>query len=55
VIVSTLVVLNTVYKYPLNSAAGFLLIAAGIPAYRLWQRRLDRMLPSTSPSTRRGV
>jgi len=55
VMVSALVVLNTVYKYPLNSAAGFLLIAAGIPAYRLWQRRVDRMLTSTSPSTRRGV
>jgi hypothetical protein len=36
--VAALVVVNTVYKYPLNSAAGFALIAAGIPAYRLWRR-----------------
>jgi APA family basic amino acid/polyamine antiporter len=39
VIVSGLVVANTVYKYPLNSTAGFLLIAAGIPAYLLWRRQ----------------
>jgi basic amino acid/polyamine antiporter, APA family len=38
VIVSALVVVNTVYRYPLNSAAGFVMIAAGIPAFFLWRR-----------------
>jgi basic amino acid/polyamine antiporter, APA family len=38
VIVAALVVVNTVYRYPLNSAAGFILIAAGIPAFLIWRR-----------------
>jgi APA family basic amino acid/polyamine antiporter len=39
-----LVVLSTVYKYPLNSAIGFLLVLAGIPACYYWlrQQRKDR-------------
>jgi APA family basic amino acid/polyamine antiporter len=39
-----LVVLSTVYKYPFNSAIGFLLVLAGIPACYYWlsQQRKDR-------------
>ena len=39
-----LVVLSTVYKYPANSAIGFLLVLAGIPACYYWlrQQRKDR-------------
>jgi APA family basic amino acid/polyamine antiporter len=34
-----LVVLSTVYKYPANSAVGFLIVLAGIPACYYWLRR----------------
>jgi APA family basic amino acid/polyamine antiporter len=34
-----LVVLSTVYKYPANSAIGFLLVLAGIPACYYWLRQ----------------
>jgi APA family basic amino acid/polyamine antiporter len=34
-----LVVLSTVYKYPVNSAIGFVIVLAGIPAGYYWLRR----------------
>jgi APA family basic amino acid/polyamine antiporter len=34
-----LVVINTVYKYPTNSAIGMAIMLAGIPVYFLWRRR----------------
>ena len=36
--VSGLVVLNTAYKFPLNTAIGFGILTAGIPAYFLWRK-----------------
>jgi APA family basic amino acid/polyamine antiporter len=38
VVVSWLVVLNTIYTYPANSAIGLAIVAAGVPAYFLWKR-----------------
>ena len=32
------VVLNTVYKYPANSAVGLAIVCAGVPAYFVWRR-----------------
>jgi basic amino acid/polyamine antiporter, APA family len=37
-----LVVADTIYKYPANSAAGLAIVLAGIPVYFLWGRRHDR-------------
>ena len=37
-----LVVLNTVYRYPKNSAIGLGIVAAGIPVYFLWGRERSR-------------
>jgi APA family basic amino acid/polyamine antiporter len=34
-----LVVINTVYKYPRNSAIGLAIVLAGVPAYLFWRRR----------------
>ncbi len=42
--VSWLVVINTIYKYPKNTAIGLGIIAAGVPAYFLW-RWSSSMLP----------
>ena len=39
---SWLVVVNTVYKYPKNTAIGLGIIAAGIPAYFFWRWRNRR-------------
>lgn len=39
VAVSWLVVLNTIYKYPLNTFIGLAIIFAGVPAYLLWARK----------------
>jgi APA family basic amino acid/polyamine antiporter len=36
---SWLVVLNTVYKYPENTAIGLAIVCAGIPVYFLWRGR----------------
>jgi APA family basic amino acid/polyamine antiporter len=33
-----LVVLNTVYRYPVDTAIGLALLAAGVPVYFLWRR-----------------
>ncbi len=33
-----LVVINTVYKYPENSAVGLLIVLAGLPVYLVWRR-----------------
>jgi APA family basic amino acid/polyamine antiporter len=37
--VSALIVLNTVYKYPKNSAVGLAILLAGVPVYFLWQAK----------------
>lgn len=37
-----LVVVATVFNHPVNSAIGFLILLAGIPACRYWQRRNER-------------
>jgi basic amino acid/polyamine antiporter, APA family len=34
-----LVVVNTVYRYPMNTAIGFLILALGVPAYLFWKGR----------------
>lgn len=39
VVSCVLVVAATVFNHPLNSAIGFLILLAGIPACRYWQRR----------------
>jgi len=39
VLISWLVVINTVYKYPRNTLLGFAILALGVPAYALWARR----------------
>jgi APA family basic amino acid/polyamine antiporter len=39
VLVSALVVINTVYTYPAHSAVGIGILLAGIPAYGLWRWR----------------
>jgi APA family basic amino acid/polyamine antiporter len=36
--VSALVVINTVYTYPMNTLIGFVILLAGIPAYFFWKR-----------------
>jgi basic amino acid/polyamine antiporter, APA family len=36
---SWLVVLNTIYKYPANSAIGLAIVCAGVPVYYLWRRK----------------
>ena len=36
---SWLVVINTIYKYPRNTAVGFAILFTGIPVYFLWRRR----------------
>jgi APA family basic amino acid/polyamine antiporter len=37
--VALLVVLNTVYRYPVNTAAGLAILASGVPVYYLWNSR----------------
>ncbi|MDP8914305.1 MAG: amino acid permease [Pseudomonadota bacterium] len=37
-----IVVASTVFNYPANSAVGFLIVLAGIPACRYWQRSAHR-------------
>ena len=38
VLVSWLVVANTVYRYPSNALIGVAILVAGLPAYWLWRR-----------------
>jgi APA family basic amino acid/polyamine antiporter len=42
VLAGTLLVLNTLYRYPLNSAIGLAILGAGLPAYAFWRRRTRR-------------
>lgn len=39
VVVCWLVVINTIFKYPRNTAVGFGILFAGIPVYVLWSRQ----------------
>jgi APA family basic amino acid/polyamine antiporter len=39
---SWLVVINTIYQYPRNTAAGFGILLTGIPVYFLWRRHNER-------------
>lgn len=46
VLVSWLVVINTIYKYPANSLLGFLILLLGLPVYAFWhQRRRIKLRP----------
>jgi basic amino acid/polyamine antiporter, APA family len=49
VAVSALVVVNTFYKYPANSAVGLGILAAGVPAYGLWRWRSQRWARASGP------
>ena len=40
VLISWLVVVNTIYKYPANSLLGMLILLLGVPVYALWHHRL---------------
>ena len=37
-----MIVAATVYNEPANSAVGFLILAAGVPAFLYWQRKKAR-------------
>jgi APA family basic amino acid/polyamine antiporter len=39
VLISWLVVVNTIYRYPGNSLLGILILVLGIPVYAFWQRK----------------
>jgi APA family basic amino acid/polyamine antiporter len=39
VVACALIVLGTVYQSPANSAVGFVIVLAGVPAYFFWRRR----------------
>jgi APA family basic amino acid/polyamine antiporter len=39
ILISWLVVANTIYKYPANSLLGMLILLLGLPVYFLWRRR----------------
>ena len=39
VVVSALIVANTLYKYPANSLIGLAIMLAGVPVYFVWRRR----------------
>jgi basic amino acid/polyamine antiporter, APA family len=42
VLISWLVVANTIYRYPRNSLVGIAILLLGLPAYFLWSRRRQR-------------
>ncbi len=39
IVASAVMVINTVYKYPANSAIGLGILLSGVPVYWLWKRR----------------
>ena len=39
VLISWLVVANTIYRYPANSLLGYGILLLGLPVYALWERR----------------
>jgi hypothetical protein len=57
VLAGTLLVLNTVYRYPINSAIGLGILAAGLPAYLFWRRRAHtaRTVRTAHPAPPAGV
>jgi APA family basic amino acid/polyamine antiporter len=42
VLVSWLVVVNTIYKYPKNSLLGIFVLLLGIPVYAFWAAKQKR-------------
>jgi APA family basic amino acid/polyamine antiporter len=32
------IVVNTIYRYPVNTLIGFAILAAGVPVYYIWRR-----------------
>jgi APA family basic amino acid/polyamine antiporter len=42
VLISWLVVANTIYRYPRNSLVGITILLLGLPAYFFWSRRQQR-------------
>jgi len=49
-----LVVINTIYKYPANTALGLGILALGVPVYWLWARRKEAG-SSQPPATSEGI
>ena len=49
VLAAATVVVNTAYKYPLNTGIGVAILLAGIPAYLLWSRRGAKALAPAPP------
>ena len=43
VLVSWLVVINTIYKYPRNTLLGFFILLLGVPVYAFWAAKQKRM------------
>ena len=41
-LVSWLVVINTVYKYPRNTLVGFGILLLGVPVYAFWAAKAKR-------------
>ena len=48
VLVSWLVVVNTVYRYPLHTVFGFTILALGVPVYGFWAAKQKREQAETS-------
>jgi APA family basic amino acid/polyamine antiporter len=55
VLVACLVVVNTAYKYPVNTGIGMGILLAGIPAYLLWSRGGAKPFAPGSDSARRSA
>ena len=48
VVIALVVVANTIYRYPVNSAIGILILLAGVPVWWLWTRANRRRLARES-------
>ncbi len=47
VLISWLVVANTIYRYPANSLLGYGILLLGLPVYALWERRRKALVKET--------